>query len=219
MKRCPPGVICIENATIVTYTLLMFAAVFVVYYTSSTKATQTVSPQQQPQQIHPLQSEPTVHTPIMKLMPSWTNFNTNMFRRFRPDVLLNPYDPPLNDLRYPVIHQASSFNNNVNVSTNIGSTNAAYRQVGILNSLNSNTGSQNVLPLMGRPLFVNRNKWQYYTISNQQNNVKLPVSVNGRSALNEYGVDMVSNGDTIYVEGINEPHLATIYDTDTIRYM
>jgi hypothetical protein len=217
MKRCPPGVICIENATIVTYTLLIFAAVFVVYYTSSTKAIQTISPTQHHQQ--PLQPEPTFYNPIMQIMPSWSNFNTNMFRRFRPDVLLNPYAPPLNDMRYPVMHHIPAFKNSINVSTNIGSTDAAYRQVGILNSLNSNAGSQNVLPLMGRPLFVNRNKWQYYTISNQQNNVKLPISVNGRSASNEYGVDMVSNGDTVYVEGINEPHLATIYDTDTIRYM
>jgi hypothetical protein len=49
--------------------------------------------------------------------------------------------------------------------------------------------------------------------------VKLPVSVNGRSGLIEYGVDKIYNGDTIYVEGYEQAFKATIYENDTIRYM
>ena len=72
---------------------------------------------------------------------------------------------------------------------------------------------------MGRPLFTNRDKWQYYTISNQHNNVKLPISFKGRSALNDYGVDQIFDGDTIYVEGYNEPFRVTVYENDTIKYL
>ena len=108
----------------------------------------------------------------------------------------------------------------INVSTNIGAvpTETAYRQMGIMTPLNG-VSKDNILPLMGRPLFTNRDKWQYYTISNQHNNVKLPISFKGRSALNDYGVDQIFNGDTVYVEGYNDAFKITIYENDTIKYL
>ena len=72
---------------------------------------------------------------------------------------------------------------------------------------------------MGRILFSRRDLWNYYTISNQHNNVKLPISVKGKSALNENGVDKIYNGNTVYVEGVNDAYKVTIYDNDTIRYL
>jgi len=71
---------------------------------------------------------------------------------------------------------------------------------------------------MGRPLFTNRDKWQYYTLS-EPNNIKLPVVKNGKSCTNEYGCDNLYNGDTIYVEGYNDAFKVTVYDNDTIRYI
>ena len=126
-------------------------------------------------------------------------------------MLLDPYAAPFKDERYFVP---------INVSTNVGATpaNTAYRQMGILTPLNG-ASKDNILPLMGRPLFTNRDKWQYYTISNQHNNVKLPISFKGRSGLNDYGVDQIFSGDTVYVEGYNEPFRVTMYETDTIKYL
>ena len=72
---------------------------------------------------------------------------------------------------------------------------------------------------MGRPLFVRRSLWNYYTISNQHNNVKLPILVKGRSALSENGVDQLYDRDTVYIEGANEAYKVTIYDNSTIRYI
>jgi hypothetical protein len=72
---------------------------------------------------------------------------------------------------------------------------------------------------MGRPVLTNRDKWQYYTMSDQNNSVKLPVSRNGRSCTNEYGCDRLFNGDTVYIEGLNEAYRVTMYDNDTIRYL
>jgi len=106
----------------------------------------------------------------------------------------------------------------INISTNIGAVDTNYRQVGILNPTNK-SNKDNVLPLMGRPIFTNREKWQYYTIGNQYNSVKLPIIVKGKSGLNEYGVDKLFNGDTIYIEGLNDVYRVTIYDNDTIKYL
>jgi hypothetical protein len=151
---------------------------------------------------------------------SWFNniIPSYPYNNLPKDVLLNPYAPPLRDERYfiPELNYVPPGTIPINVSTNIGAVDTTYRQVGILNALNT---KGKILPLMGRPLFVNRDKWQYYTISDQHNNVKLPVSRNGKSCTNEYGCDKLYNGDTIYIDGANEVYKVTIYDNDTIKYL
>jgi hypothetical protein len=80
-------------------------------------------------------------------------------------------------------------------------------------------GNDDLLILMGRPLFTNRDTWQYYAISNQRNGVKLPVRVGGKNATNEYGVRELSGGDVIRVDGYNKDYQVGMYESDTIRYL
>jgi hypothetical protein len=127
------------------------------------------------------------------------NYGWDLSWPYTNDPLLNPYSPPLSDER-------------LNVST----TN--YRQMGILTPFNESS-TDKILQLMGRPLFVKRDKWQYYTISNQHNNVKLPIIFKKKNGLNDYGVDQIYTGDVVYVEGYNQSFKATIYENDTIRYL
>ena len=114
------------------------------------------------------------------------------------------------------IHCLFQTDNRVNISTNIGAVDTQYRQLGIMTATNT---KGKIIPLMGRPLFTNRDKWQYYTMSDQNNSMKLPVSRNGKSCTNEYGCDKLYNGDTVYIEGINEAYKITTYDNDTIKYL
>ena len=137
---------------------------------------------------------------------------TNVPRR---NVLLNPFAAPYRDERYIT---ATPTLMPINVPTNISAVDAAFRQVGIITPLNKpNVG--NILPLMGRPLITRRGLWNYYTISNQHNNVKLPVLVKNRPALSDSGVDEVYDGDTVYVQGYDGPFRVTKYEADTIRYL
>lgn len=199
MKKCPPGVICVENVTL----FLLFIILLVVIFFISNNI-KIVAPKE---------------ASSNSFLPSWPY--TNMPK----DVLLNPYDAPYKDERY-FIGQRMPINGMpingmpINVQTNIGATPAdtSYRQMGIMTPLNG-ASKDNILPLMGRPLFTNRDKWQYYTISNQHNNVKLPISFKGKSALNDYGVDQIFAGDTVYVEGYNDAFKVTVYENDTIRYL
>lgn len=130
------------------------------------------------------------------------------------DPMDNPYSPPFRNDGYftsiPIVP--------INQPTNISAVNTSYRQFGILTPTNQ-TSKDNILPLMGRPLFTSRQKFQYYTVSNQHNNVKLPISVNGKSGLDEYGVDELFDGDTIYVEGYDDVFKVTKYDNGTMRYL
>lgn len=87
-----------------------------------------------------------------------------------------------------------------------------YRQIGIL------TRSSEILPLMGRRLTKSKDKWQYYTMSGNNLQVKLPISVNGKSCTGEYGCNEIYNNDTVYVEGFKDIFIATIYENNSFSY-
>jgi hypothetical protein len=191
MKKCPPGVICVENVTMSLLVIILLVLMCFIYMNFSSKSPINVN-------VHETENN---NVGMNRFFPSWS----------LKDVLLNPYDAPYsNETVMNVVP--------INVQTNIGAVDTNYRQMGIITPLNGET-KDNILPLMGRPLYTNRDKWQYYTISNQHNNVKLPISFKGRSALNDNGVDKIYNGDTIYVEGYGEPFKVSVYENDTMRYL
>jgi hypothetical protein len=149
------------------------------------------------------------------MFPSWP------YNNVPNDVLLNPYSPPLRDERYFMPEMrglAPPGAVPINISTNVGAVDTNYRQIGILTPLHGSS-KDSILPLMGRPLFTNRDMWNYYTTSNQHNNVKLPISKGGRSCTNEYGCNRLFSGDTVHLEGVGEPYKVTMYDSDTIKYL
>lgn len=91
-----------------------------------------------------------------------------------------------------------------------------YKQIGILTRI---SGPEMILPLLGRPLYKNRNKWNFYAISNELNSIKLPISNGGRSCTSEYGCDDLYNGDTVFVEGYNDSFKVTRYENELPRYI
>jgi hypothetical protein len=211
MKRCPPGVLCVENITLFLMMIIFLVLGYLVYINikenNNGAKGETINIEQNVQ-------EPRGLSTLFGLIPSYPYTN------LPNDVLLNPYSAPYRDERY-FIPEVSLANRNsvpINISTNIGSVDTTYRQLGMLTPLNG-TSKDNILPLMGRPLFTGRDKWQYYTISNQHNNIKLPISFKGKSALTDYGVDKIFSSDTVYVEGYNDAFKATVYENDTIKYL
>jgi hypothetical protein len=210
MKKCPPGVICVENITIFLLVIILFILGFFIYMNS--KQTIIVN---DTDHINIDNKREGGNGWFSGFMPSWP------YNNFVPkDVLLNAYAPPYSDQRYliPELTYIPAGTVPINMSTNIGAVDTSYRQMGIITPLNG-ASKDNILPLMGRPLFTNRDKWQYYTISNQHNNVKLPISFKGKSALNDYGVDKIFDGDTVYVEGYGDAFKVTVYENDTIKYL
>lgn len=206
-KRCPPGVFCIEN---VSLTLIILVAVAVLVYLLkpiNSSSRHQIQTQHQMHQMQHMQMQDAGHPSMFQARANYGVSNA------QGDVLLNPYVPPMRDdratldVRGPVVP--------INVSTQ-GVANAEYRQVGILTRI---SGPETILPLMGRPLFRNRDKWQFYTISEKSNFIKLPISVKGRSCTNEYGCDNVYSGDTVYVEGYNDAFKVTAYENSVMQYL
>lgn len=193
-KRCPPGVICVENITIL-FVLSIVACVFL--YMNSMKIKYT---------------SPNIIIKERKQANGIFPRASYSFSNVENDVLMNPYKAPLKNDR---ISNLDPHGVPINVPTQ--SVNASYRQVGILTRLNGN--GENILPLMGKPLFTNRDKWNYYTMTDKNNMIKLPITHKGRSCTSEYGCDSMYNGDTVYVEGYNDAFKVTLYENNTMQYI
>ncbi len=203
-KKCPPGVICFENVTIVFIILILFIVSYMFYLNIRFNP---ITPSQETQKII-----------VRPSIPPQTISS-------RHDIFNDPYAPPLksdglyfrndsSDIRgVPPIHPPIQVP--VNIETRGLST--QYSQMGILTS---NTGDNLILPLMGRRHMSGRDKWQYYTISNTGSlNTKLPISVNGKSCTSEYGCDQIMNNESVFVSGYNNEFNATIYENNMFNYI
>ncbi len=212
MKRCPPGVICIENYSMFFSVVGVIIIGYLIYINLQNRNVVVNNNQSEKIIIKDQQRENGGW--FNGLVPSWP------YNNLPGDPLLNPYAPPLRDERYFIPGSIRDPRGTIpiNISTNVGAVDTSYRQLGILTPMNSSS-KDSIIPLMGRPLFTNRDKWQYYSTSNQHNNVKLPISRAGKSCTNEYGCDKLYTSDTVYVEGANEAYRVTVYDNDTIKYL
>ena len=108
-----------------------------------------------------------------------------------------------------------SIPNNGPITVNTQRMELHYRQVGILTRQHH---KEVILPLYGRMVNTSRTKWQYYTMNDSNNHVRLPIHVNGKSANDEYGVDELYNGDTVYVQGYEDIFRVTIYENNRFTY-
>lgn len=225
LRKCPPGMVCMEHTLLIIGGIVVVLSLVVMYQrlspASSSSSPASSSSTSAPQQRHPPQENVDIHvnvdTPsgISRFFPSYPYTNLSFGGVKRPDIISNPYAPPLRDERYLISGPPGM---PINMQTNIGAVDAAFRQVGILTPQNA-PSKDAIVQLMGRPLFTNRSKWQYYTISNQFNGVKLPVSVKGRAALTDMGVDQLYSGDSVFVDGTASAYKVTMYENDTIRYL
>jgi hypothetical protein len=217
-RKCPPGVICFENITLVIFIGIASIVLYLAYTQYNKNENNRINDDITNNNNKQL-NEYLMGGSFQDLIP---RIGTG-YTRGPADVLLNPYTPPLRDDRY---FNTIGLSTNMigGIAGNIGgdvrggipinvptrSVNAAYRQVGILTRVN---GPETILSLMGRPLFPSQDKWQFYTMSDKNQSVKLPVTYKKRSCTSDLGCDNIYNGDTVYVEGYNDAFKATIYDT------
>ena len=203
-RKCPPGVFCIENTTIVF--LIIIIALFFFVMTQSVNKISLIDNNYLLKYLeHPFSDR--FHFNVLPKLGARTSNHPG-------DILSNPYLPPHRDSNYFPKDSGDPRGIPINVPTQGPRT--QWKQIGILTRLN---GEETILPLMGRPLYSNRQKWQFYTLSDKNNSVKLPISKNGKSCTGNYGCDELFNGDSVFVEGYNDAFKATIYENNTPEYI
>ena len=217
-KKCPPGVFCIENYTLGILILIIFCVLIYLWKNNNSINNKTKN----------LLNDTNINSKLDNIMSNINNtinntINSNLHTRpnsiyssKNDDVLLNPYAPPNKDDRYIMspINNLDIRGMPINIRTQGMDT--SYRQVGILTRI---TGPETILPLMGRPLIAGRDTWNFYTMSDKNNMVKLPITFKNKNCTSEYGCDNIYNGDTVYVEGYNDAFKVTMYENNTMRYI
>jgi hypothetical protein len=199
-RRCPPGVLCIENVTIMFICVIFIILGGAIYLYN----------RRIPVYVKDSRPRPDVNNTIMFMPPR------PPAKGHGNDVFYDLYQAPLRDDRCLTATSDMRGAIPINVSTQ-SCADAPYRQLGILTRHGGK--DETILPLMGRPLFSKRDKWNFYTMNDKNNMIKLPVKVKGKSGTSEYGCDNVYNGDIVFVEGYNDAFKVTTYDNDVVRYL
>jgi hypothetical protein len=115
---------------------------------------------------------------------------------------VNTVDRPLKDVYHdiyiPPIQKRSS----------------SFTQVGILKRKDDETSKERetIIPLFGRGVHFARGKWQYYTTTDKQTSIKLPIKSKGKDCMLKYGVDELFSDDVVFVEGIKNMFYVIMYD-------
>jgi len=206
-KKCIPGVICIENMTLFLFLFVILLVMYFYFRFSSLEQHyktqfQTTVQRQPPIVVYP---EP----PSRGLVSPLASMST----------MDNPYYPPLKtdgDF-FPPTRSLYDVKGGVPINIETRGLPTTYTQLGILTR---KTDDNMILPLMGRRIMSGRDKWQYYTISNTGSlNTKLPIKINGKNCISEYGCDSINSGDTVFVEGYKDVFSVTVYDNNLFSYI
>jgi hypothetical protein len=221
-RRCPPGVFCFENVTIVFIcSILLIIGGFLYWRTCSGAAMASGAG---------ASGAGASGAAMASILPvAYVNSGS---KGRGNDVFFDIYNPPmrddncsigLNDIRGNIPIRARAGQGALPYAMPINTPtqecgDSPFRQIGIL-TRQSPSSSETILPLMGRPRFRRRDKWNFYTLNDKNNMIKLPIRVKGRDALDENGCDNVYTGDIVQVEGYNEAFKVTAYNNQIMRYL
>lgn len=197
MKVCPPGVFCITPGFLLLLTLLasiLFLILRVPTVSLSSKTLNSVEKRQDPVQLQIYQEAPIV--------------NDKYMRPPRPQRFWDagPELPPRGGLIAPdggYIFQEPT-----------RGLPEQYQSMGVLKT---NTGQ--LLPLYGRRTAYRSDRFNYYTRTDTNNPVPLPISYKRKDCQDDIGCEELSSGDEISIVPTGEQANATIYRFDGPMYL
>ena len=215
--KCPPQTLCINKTLLTTITIsIIIGALFYQViskkipfyarkYMHTNTNTNTNTNRTTNNFIQQHEKEENQHNYIFQV----DNQNLN-------DTYHNIYKPP--EKENPYVSQELSSRLNINIPTSHRPS--EYRQVGILTRTNPNDQDrerETILALFGRPLHKS-SKWQYYTMTDKSQGIKLPITYKKKTCNSTYGCEELYSDDIVYVQGYNESFKATIYETESLEY-
>lgn len=214
---CPPGFFCMDTGTVLLIALVIVTVLAVVvlgmkYYgllpdTASQKPTVVVVRNQAAPP-----AAPTLPPIVMNADP-----------RFSPLPPEQSYAVPPDLRGYATRPLAAGLGPLLPVNTQTRGVPDAFQQVGLLTApggtSTSGSPTRTILPLFGRTIDSNRNRWNYYTRTDGMNPVQVPVQFKRRNCDDDNGCDEISEGDSIGVPVMGQSFTANVYRYSTPRYL
>jgi hypothetical protein len=104
----------------------------------------------------------------------------------------------------------------------VSSVSRVYQQVGILTSNDSSSGGSNeptILPLFSKRANNHRDRWNYYTTTDKNTMLRLPIRHDNMNCDDDIGCNEIYDGNTLYIEMYKgKTFTATIYKKQTLSY-
>ena len=234
MNTCPPNMLCIQYSHTIFLIVLIFIVIFYVYtrfqniymknkylvkvVNDKTNCNNTTNNENNQNNQNNENNNITNNLEIKKYLEKQLNKN-DLYDSVREKLNIKRTN---ND----IFEEPTKTVDGVRVNIATRGPTPEITQIGILskidNTNDSGPGSDaeaHVLPLLGRRTYNRSNKWVYYTATDKYNQVRIPISNNGRDCGGEYGCDEIMDGATIIIPELNGSFKAKIYENTSLHYI
>lgn len=193
-SKCPPHTFCMNKTllAIISVSIILFALIYHSKYKIISNN-------------HQIDTKSTQN--YIFQMKDDSVINDNFHNVYKPPQQENPY---IQNIPHKL---------QINIPTSFRQT--EYKQVGILTRSDPNDQNrerETILALFGRPVHKSGSKWQYYTMTDKSQGIKLPIQYKNKTCSSSYGCDELYSGDSVHVQGYNEVFDVTIYDVENLHY-
>jgi len=205
LSICPPGFWCMDTST------MIFCGLLVVLIVAIFAGIMLNKPQQKPTVIVVNGKQKEIQKEVQQapLDPRFAPLSPERSYFSPPDVRGVPIPAGLG----PMVP--------INVQTR--GLPDTYQQMGVLTapggSSTSASPSRTILPLFGRQLTTNRDRWNYYTRTDGMNPVQVPVQYKRRNCDSDNGCDEILDGESVAVPIMGQSYTASVYRYSTPRYL
>ena len=192
---CPPGILCITPSLIILIAVILIGLIAFIYYVYNERnyassREQRQMPQQMPQQMPPIsinveRGGDDRYTRAPKPLRNWVS-------PVDLDGALPSLMPQFNSGTMPVIPTRG--------------LPEAYQSMGIVT-----TSSGELLPLYGRRLASRSDRFNYYTRTDTNNPIPLPIRHKKRDCQDDVGCDELYDGDNVEISPTKQSGNVTIY--------
>ena len=214
--KCPNGVICIDKLNIFFVILLAIVILYGVnkqMYMNVYKKQETMDT-----------NKSDILQELIKSNSSLQEKQIQQDNQYR--ILEQGYKKDLADLKSKQSQrQQSQQQTPINIPTR-GDT-PPHKQKGILykgsiNDSSSKPGDNSdsvILPLYGKRCYQRSQNWFYYTMSNNYNSMKIPITINGDDCTDDRGCKELNDGDTVTIPSYNGVFTCKMYKDEKLRYI
>jgi hypothetical protein len=212
---CPPGVWCMDSGMMILAFVLIGVLVFIGFQIYRQQAIQTQAQAQ-------AQAVPMKPTVVVVSTPTPTVVQTPSDPRFNPLSPERSYTGPP-DLRGFPSPPFPAGMGAIPINQMTRGVPEQYQQVGVLTAPGgtdtSATPTRTILPLFGRKLVTNRDRWNYYTRTDGMNPVQVPLEYKRRKCDDDVGCDEIMEGDAVSVPIMGQSYVANVYRYAVPRYL
>lgn len=209
---CPEGQVCFNNNNIVIVVVMIIGGIYVLYNLNLYNIEKTIKDKNN---FYSNQEDMRKNLNIKIDMPeqSYRQMDPDYSNKFVKRVTHPLYPPekstgPISST--PMVNRVPGLPINIKTQGYGGD----YQQIGILYKDDTR------LPLYGRQTYRGSNQWNYYTSTDSNQSIKLPVVNNTTKCTDERGCPEINNSDSVNVSSYDSVDFkAEIYSNDGPRYI